>query len=502
MLALLAIQAIIGFGFVAAGHSEITPDVYVGVDVTYGDVADVKAMIDQVSGYTNMIVVGTSKVTYSSTKLTEAFQYAYDKGLSFMSLTPSIPQTVFNSTSGPLLNRTEWFKAARQNWGDRLLGFYEKDEPGGKVLDLVTPLGSNSTPLTSYTEAASKFETRVRNGLNNVKSNALASSGYPVVTSDYGLYWFDYEAGYDVIFAEFGWNYSRQVNVALCRGAAQAFGKDWGAIICWTYTTPPYIESGEQLYDDLMLAYNNGAKYITIFDGNEGWTHGILQQEHLDALKRFWDYIQLNPRNSHPVSERTAYVLPEAYGYGFRGPSDHIWGVWGPDSLTPNITISVDNLLHDYGEKLDIIYHDPLHPDNNYGYDQLLYWYSYNLPVPEISILSPESEIYAVNNLTLAFTVNKDVTWMGYRLDNQSQVTIDGNTTLLLLPEGEHSITVYAKDEYENTVTSQTLQFNVDLPEPPPPFPTTLVVIAAGATAAVVVFVCAGLLVYFKKRRL
>lgn len=363
---------------------------------------------------------------------------------------------------------------------------------------MVTPLvGNNSTPLNSYSEAASLFESKISSGLSFVKSRTLDSSGYPVVTSDYGLYWYDCQAGYDVIFTEFGWNYSRQLNVALCRGAATVQNKDWGAIITWTYTNPPYIESGAQLYDDLVLAYNNGAKYITVYDGNEGWTKGILQQEHLDALKQFWDYIHNNPRNSNPVSGRTAYVLPEAYGYGFRGPADHIWGLWGADTLTRNITISVDSLLHEYGEKFDIIYNGGLQPGNN-GYSQLLYWYSYNVPLPKISILSPENRTYDENNVTLAFTVDKQVEWIGYSIDNQSQVTTTGNTTLLLLPEGQHNITVYAKDEYEYTGASETLQFNVDQPDSPAPFPTTIVAAAAGASIAAI---CVSLLIYFKKRK-
>ena len=140
-------------------------------------------------------------------------------------------------------------------------------------------------------DAASKFESGV--------SDFLSSTGDPshsskVFTADYGLYWFDYKAGYDTVFAELGWNYSRQINIALCRGAATVQNKDWGVMIAWTYTTPPYIESGDQLYKDMVLAYDNGAKYIVVFDG-DGGSQGILQQEHLDAMQRFWNYAQKQP---------------------------------------------------------------------------------------------------------------------------------------------------------------------------------------------------------------
>jgi hypothetical protein len=363
--------------------------------------------------------------------------------------------------------------------------------------DRVRLASNNSIVINTYADAAEQYSTRLTNRLDFVKTHLTESSGYPIVTSDYGLYWFDYKAGYDAIFAEFGWNYSRQLNVAICRGASTAYGKDWGVIITWTYTTPPYIESGEELYTDLVLAYENGAKYIVVFDGNEGWTEGILQPKHLDALKRFWNYIQDNPRQTTPVSEKTAYILPEAYGYGFRGPEDHIWGVWEADALTPNITISVASLLTDYGEKLDIIYEDGLQPSSNYGYNQLIRWDSYTLPPPKITILSPKSSTYAENNITLAFTINKPATWIGYSLDNQENVQITENTTLTNLPKGRHNITIYAKDEFETLGASETLSFDID---PPEPFPALLVVAGSLAATAVAAVSAVGFLVYSKKR--
>ncbi len=142
--------------------------------------------------------------------------------------------------------------------------------------------------------------------------------------SDYGLYWFDYKAGYDVLLAQLGWNYSRQLNIALCRGAATMQKKEWGVIIAWTYTNPPYIESEGEFYNDLVLAYENGANYIVVFDSNENYTQGILDEDHLAALKQFWEYMQDNPRENSATSDRVAYVLPKDYGYGFRGPNDRI----------------------------------------------------------------------------------------------------------------------------------------------------------------------------------
>lgn len=318
------------------------------------------------SSYTNLIIIGTTKITWYPDKVNETFQYAYDKGLSFISLPPSL------SEYSDMVNKTEWYKYATSTWG-----FYYDDEPGGKQLDGLNNPGLKSSYFPSdYAEAAQQFITSTS---GQIDQTITSTYPYKAFTSDYALYWFDYKAGYDTVFAEFGWNYSRQINVALCRGAATVENKDWGAIITWTYTNPPYIESGEQLYNDMVYAYDNGAKYIIIFNNDEQ-NHGILQQEHLDALQRFWNYAQNNQPKTIQVHDRTAYVLPDAYGFGFRWPTDHIWGQWNADALAPNICLSVGTLLEQYGEKLDIIYDDNLQPGNN-GYSQLIYWDSYD-PTP------------------------------------------------------------------------------------------------------------------------
>jgi hypothetical protein len=151
-------------------------------------------------------------------------------------------------------------------------------------------------------------------------------------------------------------------------------GKDWGAIITWTYTDPPYIESGVDLYKDLVLAYENGAKYILIFDSNEEYTGSILKEEHLDALRQFWEYAKKNPRQITPAHGRVAYVLPKDYGYGFRGPNDKIWGFWEADNLTGRVCSDIGNLLTQYDKKLDIIYDDGLEANGTSGYGGLFFW--------------------------------------------------------------------------------------------------------------------------------
>ena len=46
----------------------------------------------------------------------------------------------------------------------------------------------------------------------------------------------------------------------------------------------------------MVGAYENGAKYIIVFDSNANFTQNVLQQGQLDAMKQFWHYVQANPR--------------------------------------------------------------------------------------------------------------------------------------------------------------------------------------------------------------
>jgi hypothetical protein len=165
------------------------------------------------------------------------------------------------------------------------------------------------------------------------------------------------------------------LNIALCRGAATAQNKDWGVMITWTYNGTPYIESGEELLNDLVLAYNVGAKYVVVFNYPKIGRYGILTEEHFDALKEFWSYIHSNPEAHGNVVGDVAYVLPKDYGYGFRGPTDKIWGLWEADQESKKVWDDVNNLINTYGSRLDVIYDDP--EFNNAvksRYNKLVFW--------------------------------------------------------------------------------------------------------------------------------
>jgi len=334
-----------------------SPEVFVGIDVAYDDIAAIQKLVNAVSSYTNLFLIGCTGITHNTTKLDETCQYVNDEGLSFIVYTERPFQR-------------QWLEDAKIRWGDRFLWFHFWDENAGKQLDL-----SEIRPVMeadNYTYAGNQFVTSLKRSLNRM--NYTDSATDPLFTSDYALYWFDYKAGYDVVLAQFGWNYSRQLNVALCRGAATVQDKDWGVVITWTYTQPPYIESGPELYRDLVLAYENGAKYIVVFDSDESYTRGILEEEHLEALKKFWEYANHNPRTNADLSERVGYVLPKDYGYGFRGPEDKIWGLWEADQFSLETSVILGSKLEEYGNKLDIIYDDGIALNNTGVYAQFMFW--------------------------------------------------------------------------------------------------------------------------------
>jgi hypothetical protein len=157
-------------------------------------------------------------------------------------------------------------------------------------------------------------------------------------------------------------NESRQRIIALNRGAATAFQREWGVIINWKYNQGPhYLENGSELYDDLALAYSAGAKYGVVFSypNTTDTSYGTLEDEHFTALKLFWGTLHSNPDIFGSNQPHVAYVLPEDYGFGFRRPDDHIWGLFSNDSLSAKIYNDVQTLTSRYGAQLDILYNEP-----------------------------------------------------------------------------------------------------------------------------------------------
>jgi len=350
--------------------------------VTYGSNTtwEAKLLIDKVKGYTNLFIIDSWDISTNETALNDICQYAVNAGLSTMVY---FDYVFYEVEQWSWLRN--WMETTRQRWGAKFLGIYLFDEPGGNQIDTNqwrsgTLARQAMENASDYSDAAGRFVTDIPSTISwrNVKSVNL-----PIFTSDYALYWFDYLAGYDTVFVELGWNTSSIQQIALCRGAANVQGKDWGAIITWTYHEPPYLASGPEIYEEMVTAYDAGAKYVVTFNfpkHPETNPYGVLAEEHFVAMQRFWDYVQTPPRRgSADAGGQVAFVLPKDYGWGTRRTEnfieDRIWGYWPEDQTTLIVGKNMRTLLNLYGLKLDIIYDDPQFSYQEM-YEQIYYWNS------------------------------------------------------------------------------------------------------------------------------
>ncbi|MCW3999570.1 MAG: hypothetical protein NWE93_04975 [Candidatus Bathyarchaeota archaeon] len=329
------------------GSNRVDDDFYLGVEFAYGDQpAQVQALVDKVKGYTNLLVLGSVELTFNQTALTEACDIVYAADLNFIVLFTGLEKYDYHTW--------DWMVAAQAKYGERFLGVYRYDEPGGNQLDngasqLIHSYDLESGP--SYAEVSRVF-------VGNLSYFPAYYLQYApkMFTSDYALHWFDYKANYTTVFTEFVGNESRQRSIALCRGAAQAFNKDWGAIVTWKYNQEPYLESPQELKNDLTLAYSAGAKYAVVFSYPDITGYGILTEEHFEVLEDFWNTIHSSPQSITQESAEAAYVVPADYGFGFRVSNDSIWGLFPADELSAKIYGDVETLTLRYGSRLDILY--------------------------------------------------------------------------------------------------------------------------------------------------
>jgi hypothetical protein len=341
---------------------------YVGIEYAYGanqtvqaQVAQIHALVDKVKDYTNLFVMGSVGLTFNQTALTQACDYIFNAKLNFIVLFTGLD--LYNYSI------TQWMVDAKAKYGEQFLGIDRYDEPGGNQLDNGTFQLINDT--TSYTQTAT-----------NYVANLTAFPDYysqfapKVFTADYGLFWFDYDSHYNAIFAEFVGNQSRQRIIALDRGAAQAFNKDWGVIVTWKYQDqPPYLESGNELYADLSLAYSSGAKYAVVFSYPNITAYGTLTDEHFATLQKFWTALQNDPGSFDSNKAEVAYIVPADYGFGFRNPNDTIWGLFPADNQSAKIYSDVKTLTTAYGSRFDLLYDEPQIIAPLLGsYSQVFYW--------------------------------------------------------------------------------------------------------------------------------
>ena len=114
---------------------------------------------------------------------------------------------------------------------------------------------------------------------------------------------------------------------------------------------------------------------------------------------------------------------------------------------------------------------------------------------PSVSVSSPANKTYDISDVPLSLIVKEPISQIAYSLDGKENLVIFGNTTLTGLANGDHTLTIYTEDDNGSIGVSETIFFNVKVPEP---FQTVPVVTVSAASAIIVV---AGLLLYSKKRK-
>jgi hypothetical protein len=371
-------------------EQDSSPEFFVGVEyaIQYGNVENCKAFVDRTKNFTNFFVVDTLEVTLDIDKLNDICDYVYESGLYFMVFFISLHYL----EEGDLILRYNyyphlWMIEATEKYGEKFLGAYVMDEPGGSQIDQADFKMVEAETIKSIDEASNSY-VHILDIHIEPYTFLLEYEDITILTADYALYWFDYKAGYPIVLTEFGWNHSRPLHVGLCRGAANIQNKDWGIIETWTYNNAPYLTSGAELYTDLVLAYENGAKYAVIFDhpSTNYSEYGTLTDEHFKALEDFWNYANSNPDKHGTINGEVAYVLPQNFGFGFRSPIDKIWGVeshnftekigqWSAEELVEKVWLDVNQLIDEYGSRLDIIYSDPEFNENiQQSYDKMFFW--------------------------------------------------------------------------------------------------------------------------------
>lgn len=418
-LVILTAAIIVKSGF----QSIAAPTAYVGVTYGGNSVGEAKQLIDKVKGYSNLFVLQSGDLQRNFEAVNEIGDYAVSAGLNFLPYFGNYIEAPFSvwldsakqrwgnhllgvyysdELGGKMLDDYSEFEdqstgnsISKTRYGDIVVEkpsgvviHYElngkinlheptQDYPDG-VYSTYYPNGtiaikqSNFAPTTTYqqlasqrpfkdqNEAAERFISRNQEDLGFLKNSTT------VFSSDYALYWFDYQAGYDVMLAQLGWNISLNQQIALCRGAATAQGKDWGVIVTWKYNSPPYLDSGDEVFNQLKTSYEAGAKYFLLFNYyEEGKSnpYGTLQKEHFQALESFWNNVVKNPAVVHGSAKAdSVLVLPQNFGGGLRWRTDIVWGIFKPDDTSGKLWDLLQDGLAVHDLRLDVVYADSAFP--------------------------------------------------------------------------------------------------------------------------------------------
>jgi hypothetical protein len=127
-------------------NSEAKDTIYFGVSYGQEKAEEALPLIDKVKDYTNVFFINSWNITANQTALNLVCNYAAQANLKFIVYFDFISRIAFPW-------HQQWLDTAKQRWGDKFLGVYLRDEPGGKQIE------NNEffTNASDYSDAANKF---------------------------------------------------------------------------------------------------------------------------------------------------------------------------------------------------------------------------------------------------------------------------------------------------------------------------------------------------------
>jgi parallel beta-helix repeat protein len=196
----------------------------------------------------------------------------------------------------------------------------------------------------------------------------------------------------------------------------------------------------------------DGTHYIVVYANNIAGKMGASNTVYFTVDTKAPIIILLSPKNETYAS--TSLSL------NFTRSEPTFWMGYSLDGQM-NVTVGGNTTLVGLSEGIHSITVYATDIAGNMGSSDIVYFTVDTVSV-SIDLLSPQNKTYAADSISLIFEADEETSWMGYSLDGQANNTITGDTTLIGLSDGMHSLVVYASDMFGNTGSSDTVYFTVD----------------------------------------
>ena len=191
------------------------------------------------------------------------------------------------------------------------------------------------------------------------------------------------------------------------------------------------------------------------------------------VVKAIYPYYYIYYYSPRPSSEMIYQntTLPLTVEIGVRNDSSEITNVSysldGSSNRAMNFSKKTPTLYNASGILTDL-------PEGNhtllvYGFDvnagvviseQETFTINKTFTYPTITVFSPLNQTYTKNEVPLTFTINAQIKYSYYILDNLNDKSFQGNITLNELSEGSHTLHLSALTEW-NKYSQQTIYFTI-----------------------------------------